>query len=61
VKKDTDKPDKGKISEGSLDHIRGLNSEQEETVQDAELSTSRRLRKNPTTRNYGFYGPRTVQ
>jgi hypothetical protein len=54
VKKDIGKPDKGKISEGSLDHIRGLNIEQEETVREAELSTSRKLRKKPRTRNDDF-------
>ena len=51
VKKNIGKPDKGKISEGSLDHIRGLNIEQEETLQEAELSTSGRLRKKPRAGN----------
>jgi hypothetical protein len=30
------------------------------TVQEVELSTSRRLRSKPRTRNYHFYGPRTM-
>ena len=54
MKKDIGKQDKGKISEENLDHIRGLNIEKEETVQEAELSTSRRLRKKPRTRNDDF-------